>query len=261
MTSFLQKSPELKKTMSILLTWYRQTLGQPQYWLRLPTELTWFISSWRKYRLLARGAHEKIRSHPVLFQRSAISFDAHYSYQSAWIARRLTEHPPARHMDVSSELRFVMQLSAFFPVTYLEYRPPRVSLTGLTILHASITNLPFPGQSVESLSCLHVLEHIGLGRYGDPIDPCGYRLALNELERVLSPGGRLFLSVPVGKAITWFNAHRIFTPSHLPSLLPNLVLKEFSIVTTHGHFEEQVPYEKYANEEYACGLYLFQRPE
>ena len=44
-----------------------------------------------------------------------------------------------------------------------------------------------------------MLEHIGLGRYGDPIDPQGTEKAATELQRVLAPGGDLYLSLPIEK--------------------------------------------------------------
>lgn len=260
--TFLLQFPQVKRFLSSVLNWYRQTLGQsPRYWLRLPTELARFTISLQRYRASMSNKHEEIKIHPIFLQHTKASFDTHYTYQSAWASRRLVKNCPSLHVDVSSDLRFVTQLSAFFPVTYLEFRPPHITLPGLTVLHASITNLPFADQIIDSLSCLHVIEHIGLGRYGDPINPDGYLLALRELERVLSVNGRLYISAPIGNAITMFNAHRIFDPSHLPFLLPNLILEEFSVVTTDRRFEEHVPFANYAREEYACGLYVFRRPE
>jgi hypothetical protein len=195
----------------------------------------------------------------MLFQRKSIEFDAHYAFQSAWVSHRLLGNRPARHVDISSDLRFVMQLAAFVPVTYLEYRPLHLHLPNLTILNANINQLPFANCSIVSLSCLHVIEHLGLGRYGDALDPLGYCHGLRELVRVLAAGGRLFLSVPIGCAATHFNAHRIFHPSHLPTIIPELILEEFSVITTDGHYFEYVTPADYASEEYACGLYLLRR--
>ncbi len=55
----------------------------------------------------------------------------------------------------------------------------------MTTNTANILDLPFKGNSVESLSCMHVVEHIGLGRYGDPMDPEGDIEAIKELKRVV----------------------------------------------------------------------------
>jgi hypothetical protein len=45
---------------------------------------------------------------------------------------------------------------------------------------------------------MHVVEHVGLGRYGDPIDANGDAQAIKELKCVLWPGGVLYFVVPTG---------------------------------------------------------------
>jgi SAM-dependent methyltransferase len=67
----------------------------------------------------------------------------------------------------------------------------------------------------DSLSCLHTIEHLGLGRYGDPLDPEGHLKGLAQLKRLVKPGGRLYLSTPIGPERVEFNAHRIFAASTL----------------------------------------------
>src|SRR2546430_12288402 len=64
-------------------------------------------------------------------------------------------------------------------------RPPRSTLFPYTTLFRS----PFGDLELSSVSCLHVAEHIGLGRYGDAIDPLGTRKAIGELARVLAVDG------------------------------------------------------------------------
>ena len=76
---------------------------------------------------------------------------------------------------------------------------------------ADITKLNFEDNSINSLSCMHVVEHIGLGRYGDEIDPNGDIKAINELKRVTAKNGDLLFVVPVGKPRVQFNAHRIYS--------------------------------------------------
>lgn len=111
-------------------------------------------------------------------------------------------------------------LSANVKTIFVDYRPLRARLSNLVPLGGDIIRLPFRTGSVTSLSCLHVLEHVGLGRYGDPINPDGSRLAARELQRVLKPGGTLFLSVPVGRERVCFNAHRVFSSNTLQRVLP-----------------------------------------
>ncbi|MCP2789027.1 DUF268 domain-containing protein, partial [Salmonella enterica subsp. enterica serovar Typhimurium] len=90
-----------------------------------------------------------------------------------------------------------------------------------------LTGLGLPDASLPSLSCLHVVEHVGLGRYGDPLDIAGSERALAELQRVLAPEGRLYLSVPVGRERICYNAHRVFSPRSIVDALSGLALREF----------------------------------
>jgi SAM-dependent methyltransferase len=71
----------------------------------------------------------------------------------------------------------------------------------------------------DRVLCVSSIEHSGLGRYGDPLDPDGDLKAMTELGRMLNPGGILFLTVPVGPDRVIFNLHRIYGPQRLPKLL------------------------------------------
>ena len=106
------------------------------------------------------------------------------------------------------------------PFVFVDYRPLRAIMQGFQPIGGDLTRLPFATHSISSLSCLHVIEHIGLGRYGDPIDPLGTAKAAAELERVLRPNGRLLLTTPVGRERVQFNAHRIFAPATIPDAAP-----------------------------------------
>ena len=86
-------------------------------------------------------------------------------------------------------------------------------------------------KSCDSLSCLHALEHFGLGRYGDPVRWDGYLIGFNNLLAVLKPGGKLYISVPIGRPRIEFNAHRVFSLSHLLKMFADqLRVDNFSFV-------------------------------
>jgi hypothetical protein len=120
-----------------------------------------------------------------------------------------------------------------------------------------VLDLPFADGSVESLSCLHVAEHVGLGRYGDPLDPDGTRKAALELQRVLASGGRLYFSMPVGEARTEFNAHRVHDPEAVPGLFPYLRLEAFSGVDDEGRWQRELSPGDLGGSRWACGFYVF----
>jgi len=183
-------------------------------------------------------------------------FDPHYFFQGAWLARELAAARPARHFDVGSSVLMVSTVSALVPTVFVDYRPLQVELPGLGCIAGDVCRLPFADDSVSSLSCLHVIEHVGLGRYGDPLDPEGSAKAARELARVLAPGGRLYLSAPVGRARVCFNAHRVFDPRSLPELLTGLRATSFSFVDDAGNFHRDREPAAAAANEYGCGMYV-----
>jgi hypothetical protein len=218
-----------------------------------------FFRELKRYRSLAVGEsvawHD---AHPCLSDRvTRTPFDPHYFYQGAWLARRLASTKPPCHVDVGSSVAMVSILSAGVPMIFLDYRPLAVKLSGLRSVAGNVTHLPFGSNSLISLSSLHVIEHVGLGRYGDPLEPEGSRFAAGELERVMQPGGRLFLSVPVGRERVCFNAHRVFAPRTILSFLPTLRLDSFSLVDDAGRYNDQVSIETAHGLEYGCGMFEF----
>lgn len=199
---------------------------------------------------------------PCLNERAgSAGFDRHYVLHVGWAARVLAEMRPRHHVDVSSSVYFSAVVSAFVPVRFYEYHPPTLGLEGLETGAADLLRLPFPDDSVESLSCMHVVEHIGLGRYGDPIDPDGDRKAMAELQRVLGPGGQLLLVVPVGRPRVEFNAHRVYGYDQVVNELRGLRLVEFALIPDdrgpRGRLIRNAPPELVKQQEYGCGCFRF----
>jgi hypothetical protein len=139
-----------------------------------------------------------------------------YFYQDSWAFELIYQRNPRSHIDVGSHHKFVAFLSKVVPVTMVDTRPLSLHLESLNLCQGSILNLPFKRGSISSLSSLCVLEHIGLGRYGDPIDPYGTENAIYELKRVLAPGADLYISIPIdNQDRVYVNAHRSFKEENL----------------------------------------------
>lgn len=190
------------------------------------------------------------------------TFDAHYIYHSAWATRILKKINPTLHTDISSSLHFCSIASAFFQIEFYDYRPAPIFLSNLKTKTADLTQLFFNDNSIQSLSCMHTVEHIGLGRYGDPIDYDGDLKAINELKRVLAFNGNLLFVVPIGKPKILFNAHRIYSYEQVLSYFNDLNLVEFSLIPDNA-FETgmiQNATEEICNlQNYACGCFWFKK--
>jgi SAM-dependent methyltransferase len=183
-----------------------------------------------------------------------------YFYQDFWAARKVRESGVTEHVDIASRVDgFVAHCALFTKVVYVDIRPIATRIPTIIPKVGDLVALPFPDESVASLSCLSVAEHVGLGRYGDPLDPDGSIKAFKELQRILAPGGQLYLSVPIGRERVCFNAHRIFAPSRVPHMMDQLRMVDFAAVSMAGDLLEQVKPDDFANEVFICGLFHFTR--
>lgn len=218
-----------------------------------------FFSELQKYKSMP-GA-EKINRRdlfPCLDCRtSTTSFDTHYFYQNIWAFRKILGSGVKTHVDVGSKVDYVGFLSTITHVTFIDIRPLETDLENYESKPGSILQMPYADDSIPSLSCLHVAEHVGLGRYGDPLDPMGTVKACMELQRVLAPGGNLYFGLPIGKPRVCFNAHRIHSPEQILEYFSELKLVEFSFVDDSGNFLQDVAPQKGHDAKYGCGLFQF----
>lgn len=198
--------------------------------------------------------------YPCLNDRGAGgAFDRHYVFHTAWAARVLGKTRPFEHVDIGSWIPFVTNLSAFIPVRSYDFNRLNISVPGLETGEANLLSLPFESNSISSLSCMHVLEHVGLGRYGDPWDADGDLRAMKELARVLAVGGNLLVVFPMGRARIEYNAHRIYDLESAHRLFEGLKVQEFVLIPDDplpsGWIENPSAF-FVASQSYACGCFL-----
>lgn len=173
-----------------------------------------------------------------------------YFWQDLWAARKIYKNSPQRHYDIGSRVDgFVAHLLTFMDnVNLIDIRPLDREVDGLEFTLADATNLnEFDDGSIESLSALCSLEHFGLGRYGDKVDPGACYKCFEAIGRKVCGGGDIYLSVPVGFEHIEFNAHRIFYASTIINAFPQCELIEYSC-TNDGYIEYNVDVHKYDND-------------
>lgn len=196
--------------------------------------------------------------YPCIHDRTeTTAFDSHYFYQDIWAFEKILNSQVKSHVDIGSRIDLVGMLSTITKVKFVDIRPLLVQLKNFECVKGSILSLPFEDNSLHSISCLHVAEHIGLGRYGDELDSDGTVKACKELSRVLAFGGSLYFSLPVGKPRLCFNAHRVHTPEQIIDFFSDLKLVELSCIDDNVNFIRNIDIGLLENSNYACGLFHF----
>lgn len=205
-------------------------------------------------------------SYPCLGDRFSESGSAkgHYFHQDLLVARRIYLNNPLIHVDVGSRIDgFVAHVASFRAIDVLDIRPLPNTIPNVRFMQADLMK-SINDELVDycdSLSCLHALEHFGLGRYGDPVNYNGYILGLNNLWATLKKGGKMYLSVPIGSQRVEFNAHRIFSVSFLLEYFSGKYhIDQFSFVDDQGVLYENVPITNTEAKnnfgcEYGCGIF------
>ncbi len=253
----------LKKILSI----FSFLLFDPFAKLRQYRAIPYFISNFFAYTKANASVNNKFK--PSFKNWYVTTYDrfeqaganrGHYFFQDIWAAQYLNSIGVKNHVDVGSRIDgFIAHTVPFAEVEYVDIRPFDCAIPNFKFKQGSILQMPYETNSVTSLSCLHVIEHIGLGRYGDPINPLGYQQAAEELERVLAIDGTLLFSTPVGKERLCFDAHRVFNPyTVVNEMFKNLELISFSLITDKGDgITHNATMQQAQDCNYGCGLFVF----
>ncbi len=188
-----------------------------------------------------------------------------YFHQDLWAAKLIYEKKPDVHYDIGSRVDgFITHLLSFGQkVVQIDIRPLDITVDGYGFVQADATELQeIEDNSIGSLSALCSLEHFGLGRYGDDIDPEACFRCFEAIQRVMKRDGYAYISVPIGKEHLEFNAHRVFFPQTIIDSFERMELAEFS-VCFGSKIERNVDIHKYDNVyEYGgnrFGLFLFHK--
>lgn len=229
-------------------------------------ELPRFIRDASRFRRTYQGKFEWL---PCLTDRQEEggSTRGEYFWQDLYIARRIYDANPKKHIDIGSRVDgFVAHVASFRQIEVFDIRPITAKIPGVMFRQADLTQLDRGlVKCCDSLSCLHALEHFGLGRYGDSLDPHGHIAGLRNMASLLLSGGIFYLSVPVGVARVQFNAHRVLDPFAIVKLAAEneLSLESFAFIDQRDMLIESIDPEhdfRILSEcNYALGIFVFRK--
>lgn len=241
----------------------------PLILLRSLRGLPRFVVDWRKFSKHYAGCLTLMPCLQDRYQEGGIT-KSEYFWQDLLVARWIAKAQPALHVDVGSRLDgFVAHVASFRAIEVFDVRPITTTIPGIVFKQADLmqsTRVPSVagGGYCDSLSCLHALEHFGLGRYGDPIDPLGHAKGIANMAALLKPGGIFYLSVPIGRERVEFNANRVFDPRTILSLAAanGLVLRTLTVVGSgqvHEVNQDDETLDRLASAPYHLGIFVFCR--
>mgnify|MGYP000023318838 CR=1 FL=1 len=238
---------------------YRTVIAAP----KILRDALYFLFTIRDFR------YGRVGFFPILSDLNDLGgdWDTIYFLQDQIVARHLFEANVSRHCDVGSRVDgFILAISSFMEEVIVG--DLRAGETRVKNVKTEIFDLLDEGQisgansKWHSISCLHTLEHLGLGRYGDRLCGSGWRIGLGNLIKRLENGGSLILSVPVGERRTFFNAHRVFDPSDIIEAGSQLgvELKRFVLIDDNRNVSDFMNPPDVSNLSYGCGIFFFCKP-
>lgn len=238
----------------------------PRRLLRSLSGLPRYLRDLARFRRSYKGRLELLPCLYDWYEEAGVT-KSEYFLQDLHVAQQIHQHAPERHVDIGSRVDgFVANVASFREIEVFDIRGITSELPRISFKQADLMN-PAPELAgyCDSLSCLHALEHFGLGRYGDPVDPTGSATGLRNMARIVRAGGRLYLSVPVGIERVLFNAHRVFSPRTVVRLAEaeGLILRKFAAVGLEQRVMEypdwELPFNQIERQDYALGIFTFER--
>lgn len=231
----------------------------------------WFKNDFKT--LIAQKASDNLfeiyPNFPILNEKTEEggTMKGHYFHQDLYVARKIFENFPKKHVDIGSRVDgFVAHVASYREILIYDIRKIESKVKNIHFVQADLMQFDEKlKNSTDSISCLHAIEHFGLGRYGDTIDYWGYLKGLNNIYEILETGGLFYFSVPMGPQRIEFNAHRVFSTAYLVNLLTEKYdILEFSYVNDQGDFFENVALTRSEIENnygcfWGCGIFVLRK--
>jgi len=187
----------------------------------------------------------------------------HYFNQDLLVASYIYKNNPKKHVDIGSRIDgFVAHVATFRKIEVFDIRDNNFQFKNIKFKRKDISNIDNGLINYcDSLSCLHTLEHFGLGRYGDQLDPNGHIKGFKNLVKILKTGGTLYISFPISdKNVTYFNSERSFNPKEILKWSNELRLVKFDFIDDYEKIFLDVDLNKFHKKiSYGCGIYTFKK--
>ena len=224
--------------------------------------LFFIIKVIKNYIIFKKLGGKNNKFHLILGQHKSLSgnIDKHYFNQDIRVANLIFEKKPEKHVDIGSRIDgFVSHIASFRKLEVFDIRKNIINNKNIEFKNIDLQNLDRTYYNYsDSVSCLHTIEHMGLGRYGDQIDPHGHKKAFLNLINLTKTNGILYVSFPIAKTSrVEFNAHRVFNPLEIFSWSKNFTLINFDYIDDDGLLEESIDLKchLFSKLNYGCGIY------
>lgn len=188
----------------------------------------------------------------------------HYFHQDLLVASDIHKSNPQTHIDIGSRIDgFVAHVASFRKIEIIDIRDLKnIGHENIIFKQIDIMSTNVQPALTDSLSCLHAIEHFGLGRYGDSLDPDGHIKGFNNILKMIKKKGTLYISFPISKNNEiHFNSQRVFNPNEIftwPEKENKITLKRFDYVNIKGELELNLKINDVENiKGHGCGIYTF----
>lgn len=237
--------------------------------LRSPIGFFYYFRDLMAFKRVYKG---ELNVFPCVHDRFMDSAELKHEYfwQDLFVANKIYSKSPLKHIDVGSRVDgFVAHVASFRELDVYDFRHQSACVPNVNFLQGdfSLEEESFKklhtGSSTDSISCLHTIEHFGLGRYGDSIDLDAVERGISNLSWLLSPNGTMYLATPIGRDRVEFNANYVFSPFKIISMASKVGLNliDMHTIDSNGtssvNFKDELELSEISEKDYILGLFIF----